>query len=297
MDILNQLIAQFKTIWSLELYKSGDSIIYMNQLVIALVVTVIGLSIAKRLSHMIANRVGQVAKLSANTVHLIQRLSFYFIDILVILIALPIAGIPITIFAVMGSAFAIGIGFGAQNLFRNLISGFIIMFEKPIRIGDIVEIADVEGRVTSIGNRTINIKRSDGVDLVVPNHYFIDEIVVNWTREDGAVRATLTVGVAYGSPVQKVKEYLLQVANENAKVLQQPHPPEVLFSDFGDNTLNFEVHFWSNIVRPMDRRRVMSELRFEIDRVFTEAGIVIAFPQRDVHLDTVKPLEVKVLAD
>ncbi|MGB0370323.1 MAG: mechanosensitive ion channel family protein [Opitutales bacterium] len=297
MDILQQLIDQFKVIWTLELYKSGDSVIYMNQLVIALVVTVIGLSIAKKLSHLIANRIGKVAKLTENTVHLIQRLTFYFIDILVILIALPIAGIPITIFAVMGSAFAIGIGFGAQNLFRNLISGFIIMFEKPIRIGDIVEIGDVEGRVQEIGNRTILVKRSDGVDLVVPNHYFIDEIVVNWTREDGAVRATLLVGVAYGSPVAKVRELLLRVANENPKVLQEPRPPEVLFADFGDNALGFELHFWSNIVRPMDRRRVMSELRFEIDRLFNDAGIVISFPQRDVHLDTLKPLEVKMVKE
>ena len=297
MDILQKLYEQFKVIWSLELYKSGDSVIYMNQLVIALVVTIIGLSIAKRLSHLIANRIGKVAKLTANTVHTIQRLTFYFIDIIVILIALPIAGIPITIFAVMGSAFAIGIGFGAQNLFRNLISGFIIMFEKPIRIGDIVEIGDVEGQVKDIANRTILVKRSDGVDLVVPNHYFIDEIVVNWTREDGAVRATLTVGVAYGSPVEQVRDILLGVANANTKVLKEPRPPEVLFADFGDNALGFELHFWSNIVRPMDRKRVMSDLRFEITRLFDEAGIVISFPQRDIHLDTLKPLEVKMVSE
>ncbi|MEM9025297.1 MAG: mechanosensitive ion channel domain-containing protein [Verrucomicrobiota bacterium] len=297
MDILQKLGEQFRVFWNLELYKSGSTEIFMSQLIIALVVTVIGLSIAKRLSHLIANRIGKVAKLSDNTIHLIQRLTFYFIDILVILIALPIAGIPITIFAVMGSAFAIGIGFGAQNLFRNLISGFIIMFEKPIRIGDIVEIDEIEGRVQEIGNRTIVVKRSDGVDLVVPNHYFIDQIVVNWTREDGAVRATLPLGVAYGSPVTVVRDLLLKIANDNERVLQDPRPPEVLFSDFGDNALGFELHFWSNIVRPMDRRRVMSELRFEIDRLFNEAGIVISFPQRDVHLDTIKPLEVKMIRE
>ena len=121
----------------------------------------------------------------------------------------------------MGIAF----GFGAQNLFHNLISGFIIMVEKPICIGDIVEIGDAEGQVKDIANRTILVKRSDGVDRVVPNHYFIDEIVVNWTREDGAVRATPNVGVAYGSPVAQVCDILLSVANANPKVLKEPRTP------------------------------------------------------------------------
>ena len=297
MEIFGQMFKQFQVIWSMELYRSGDSVVYMNQVAIALFVTIIGLSIAKRLSNLIAIRIGKIAGLTENTIHLIQRLTFYFIDIIVVLVALPIAGIPITIFAVMGSALAFGIGLGAQNFFRNLISGFIIMFEKPIRIGDIIEIGDVEGRVQDIGNRTVLVKRSDGVDLVIPNANFIDEIVVNWTREDGAVRATLNVGVAYGSDVKKVREILLKVANEHPKVLQAPRPPEVLFADFGDNALGFELHFWSNIVRPMDRRRVMSDLRFEIDKLFDEAGIVISFPQSDIHLDTLKPLEVKMLKE
>lgn len=294
MEKWDNIVEELRRIWTLELYGSGDSAIVMNQVVYAVLVVIIGLSIAKRISHLVANRVGKVANLTENTIHTIQRLTFYVFDILVILIALPIAGIPITIFALFGSAFAIGIGFGAQNLFRNLISGLIIMFEKPIRIGDIVEVSDVEGRVTAIGNRTVVVKRSDGVDLVMPNHYFIDEIVVNWTREDGAVRATLAVGVAYGSPVQTVRDLLLKIANANSKVLQEPRPPEVLFADFGDNALGFELLFWSHVVRPIDRRRVMSELRFEIDKAFEEAGIVISFPQRDIHLDTLKPLEVKV---
>ncbi len=296
---IGELWAQFsewlKYIWHFELYKSGSSSVAFNQVFIAITLVIIGLLISKRLSKSIGNRIRKIGKLNENTTHVLQRIiSLVFIAVIV-LVALPIAGIPITIFTVMGGAVAIGVGFGAQNLFNNLISGIILMAEKPIRIGDIIVAGDSEGKVADIGNRCTRIRRGDGVDLLVPNSHFLEQPVINWTLFDSDLRGTLTIGVAYGSPALKVKEILLQVANEHPKVLQK-QPPFVLFDDFGDNALIFNLFFWSSVSMPMDLRRVTSELRFKIDELFAEAGICIAFPQRDIHLDTLKPLEVKMVS-
>lgn len=294
-DFWVQFTEWLDRVWHFELYKSGDSSVAFNQVFIAITLVIIGLLISKRLSHAIGERIRKIGKLNENTTHVLQRIiSLVFIAVIT-LVALPIAGIPITIFTVMGGAVAIGVGFGAQNLFNNLISGIILMAEKPIRIGDIIVLGDSEGRVAGIGNRCTRVRRGDGVDVLVPNSHFLEQQVVNWTLFDNDLRGTLTVGAAYGSPTLKIKELLLQAADEHPKVLKT-QLPFVLFDDFGDNALVFKLLFWSSVSMPMDLRRVTSDLRFRIDELFAETGITIAFPQRDIHLDTLKPLEVQVVS-
>ncbi len=294
-EFLSDALEWLKVVWNFELYNSGDSVIAFNQVFIAIVLIIVGLIVSKRISSSIGKRLRQQGKLNENTTHALQRIISLFFIIVVTLIALPIAGIPITIFTVLGGAVAIGVGFGAQNLFNNLISGLIIMAERPIRIGDIVDLGDEQqGKVADIGNRCTRIRRGDGVDVLVPNSHFLEQQVVNWTLNDASLRGSLVVGVAYGSPTQKVKELLLQAAEEHPKVLDTPGS-FVLFEEFGDNSLNFNLFYWSHVAQPMDLERITSDLRFRVDELFAEAGIVIAFPQRDLHLDTLKPLEVKMV--
>lgn len=281
------------TIWNFELFKSGDSSIYFNQLLIALLVVIVGLFISRWISRKIGRRITKMGKLNENTAHALQRLFHLIFVVIVVLIALPIAGIPITIFTVLGGAVAIGIGFGAQNLFNNLISGLILMIEKPIRIGDIVEVGAEEGRVEEIGNRCVKVRRGDGIDVLIPNSQFLENQVVNWTLSDSDIRGEVLVGVAYGSDTKKTHDLMLQVAGEQHKIHASPEP-FVLFEDFGDNALAFRLYYWSSVQRPMDIDRINSAIRFRIDDLFSEAGITIAFPQRDVHLDTLTPLEVNV---
>lgn len=296
MDSLKEILPILREIWELELYNSGNDVVYLNQLVIALFVVVFGVLISRKLTNLLAGRLKSASSLDNNVVHVIRKVLHYLLVVIVVLVALPIAGIPITIFTVMGGAVAIGVGFGAQNLFNNLISGFILMVEQPIRIGDVVELGDDEGRVQDIGNRCVRVRRSDGVDVLLPNSYFLEQSVVNWTRYDNDVRGCVDVGVAYGSPVVEVKHLLLQCAAEHEKVYKEP-PPIVLFEAFGDNSLNFSLLFWARVTRPMDMRIVCSDLRFAIDQAFADATITIAFPQRDVHLDTLAPLEVRLKRD
>jgi small-conductance mechanosensitive channel len=205
--------------------------------------------------------------------------------------------IPLTFFTHIGGALAIGVGFGSQNIVNNFLSGLILMMERPIKIGDIVEVENVRGTVEWVGARSTRIKTFDNLRLVVPNSTLLQNKVINWSLSDDIVRREILVGVQYGSPVRKVESLLQQAASEHSVVEKYPKPI-VLFDDFGDNALTFMVLIWIRMSRTgmahLYISQVESDIRFRIDELFRQNDIVIAFPQRDVHIDTLKPLEVRV---
>ena len=278
--------------WHFPIYSSGGNLIRLHQLIVAICILLIGLSVAKRIGRGAIRQVRRKIRITDSTSQIIERALFYLLMTLTALIALPMAGIPVTIFTVLGGALAIGFGFGAQNLFNNLISGVILLLEQPIRVGDIVEVDQEIGKVEDIGNRCVRLRRPDGADLLLPNSRFLEQRVINWSLFDRNIRGRVNVGVAYGSDTQRVKQILLDVASQHENVHARPEPI-VLFNDFGDNALQFTLFFWCQIERPMDLRLIESELRFAIDAVFNRSGIVIAFPQRDVHLDITTPIPVE----
>jgi potassium efflux system protein len=212
----------------------------------------------------------------------------------VVLFAVSSVQIPLTAFAFLGGALAIGAGFGAQNLINNFISGVILLLERPIKLGDIVDIEGVRGRVMRVGLRCSIVRRFDGIDMLIPNSSFLEKNVTNWTLSDPYLRFTVTVGVAYGSPTEKVKALLEQAVREHEKIRKFPEPL-VVFEEFGESSLDFTVFFWIAVSREADYRVVASDLRFRIDQLLREAGITIAFPQRDVHLDGMSPLQVEIV--
>ena len=284
------------TVWNAELFSASGSPIQLNQIVIALLIILIGLWVSKRLARLVRFRVARIQRINPHAAGVIQTVVFNTLAVLIVLAAMPIAGIPTTIFTVIGGAVAIGIDFGAQNLFNNLISGLIIMLERPIRLGDIIQVGEQEGVVESINNRCTTLRRPDGIDLLVPNSQFLEQPVVNWTLTDRDVRGNVVVGVAYGSPTDTVAQLLSQCMEEHTLIHERP-APIVLFQDFGDNALIFHAYFWSQIRRPMDLKKIQSDIRFRFDELCRDAGIVIAFPQRDVHLDTIRPVEIKIVSD
>jgi len=280
-------------IWQVELFKSGDTPVRLNQLIIAGLVVLIGIWIARWVTAIVRRRVAALPRVDAYAADLVSRALFYLLAVMILLLGMSVAGIPITVFALLGGALAIGVGFGAQNLCNNLISSVIIMLERPIRKGDIIQVSDSEGKVEEIGNRCTRVRRFDGIDVLVPNSYFLENPVVNWTLSDTSIRAKVTVGVAYGSPTERVARILRNAVEENDKVLKAPYV-EVIFEEFGDNALIFDLYFWTSVTTPMDLKRLQSEVRFEIDKECREANITIAFPQRDVHIDGLGPIDVRV---
>jgi len=159
-----------------------------------------------------------------------------------------------------------------------------LMWERPIRIGDFLEIGETRGTVERINTRSTRIRRVDGVHLLIPNSYLLENIVVNWTLVDRLARSVVRVGVAYGAPVERVAELIVQAAKAEEAILGEPEPA-VFFEDFGDNALIFDLYYWINATADRDARAIRSNVRFRINALFRENGIVIAFPQRDIHVD------------
>jgi small-conductance mechanosensitive channel len=160
-----------------------------------------------------------------------------------------------------------------------------------VSIGDFIEIDSHRGIIESIGNRSTRIRRVDGVHLMVPNSQMLERVVINWTLVDNNFRTTVRVGVNYGSPVRLVEKLLLQATDEHELTLKEP-PITVVFEDYGDNALIFDVFFWCIGIGEKELRVIRSDIRFRIEELFAEHGIVIAFPQRDIHLYAKTPIEV-----
>jgi small-conductance mechanosensitive channel len=199
-----------------------------------------------------------------------------------IVVVLTNTGINLGALAVFAGAIGVGIGVGLQGIASNFISGLVILAERPISIGDRVEVGDAAGQVQRIGARSTVVVTNDNISIIVPNSKFIEDTVTNWTYGDPRVRFRIPVGVAYGSDVEKVRAALIAAGKEHPKSLQDP-APNVFFKEFGDSSLNFELVVWCSEMshRPA---RYKSDLNFLIERKLREAGIEIPFPQRDLHI-------------
>ena len=290
------MIDQIIELWSHTLATTpGGQAITAGQIISVALVVVFGYFGSKFIGYLLGRRLA-TTNLRPDVVHILKRVAFFVLIILVGITALGLLGIPLTAFAFATGAIAIGVGFGAQNIINNFISGWILMAERPIRIDDFIEIDGTYGAVETIGNRSTRIRRTDGVHLLVPNSLLLERTVVNWTLIDREVRTTVRVGVEYGSPVKKVAELLLQAVTEQADVKTKPHP-SIVFEDFGDNSLVFDAYFWCDVGGEKFLREIRSAIRFRVSELFEQNDIVIAFPQRDVHLDTRGPLEIRLQSD
>ena len=206
----------------------------------------------------------------------------YIIWVISFLLILNLTGLNLTVFLGAGAALLVGIGFGLQQIFADLISGIFLLFEGNLREGDVVELNNgTIGRVTFIGGRTSKVKTRDNVVLIIPNSHFISQEVINWSHIETQTRFDVGVGVAYGSDVQLVKKVLLDCADDHPDISRTPKP-FVRFQDFGDSSLDFSLYFWT--AKTFLVENLKSDIRFAIEKNFRENNIQIPFPQRDVHM-------------
>jgi len=272
---------------------SDGAVISVDQIVLVLVLLIVGVFASRWIERIVGRRLAKT-HIQVDAAHALQRLLFYSLFITVVVTALGLLHVPLTAFAFISGAVAIGVGFGAQNIINNFISGWILMSERPVRIGDFVEIEGAYGTVETIGNRSTRIRRADGVHLLVPNSRILENTVVNWTLVDRLVRTMVRVGVNYGSPVREVERLLYLAVRQQAEVREEP-APRVILEDFGDNALIFDAYFWCDVSGERELRQIRSDIRFRIVELLANHDIVIAFPQRDVHLDSRTPLRVHVV--
>jgi small-conductance mechanosensitive channel len=280
---IEQTLQQAKVILSHIVVTISEQPITIGDILFIPIIIFMGILLTKWLIKLISSRL-TTKKTDPNIIHLVERVLYVIAITIIIISILDFMNVPIAAFAFLSGAIAIGFGFGAQNIINNFISGWILMWERPIRIGDFLEIEDSKGLVEEINTRSTRIKRVDGVHLLIPNSKLLENTVVNWTLVDQFVRCSVKVGVAYGSPAKKVAELIMQATTEQAEALTEPKPL-VTFDDFGDNALMFEVTFWVNSRVESGLRIAKSNVRFRLEELFEQENIVVAYPQRDIHLD------------
>lgn len=281
-------------VWSYPLTIIDGTPITLGKLLLALAVLLAGHRISRHLSRGLGHLLRRQARMDPGAAAALETLGFYVLFVSFAVSALQLVKFPLNTLAIAGGALAIGIGFGSQNLMNNFISGLIILIERPIRRDDLVQVEGTYGIVEHVGPRSTRIRAMDNTHIIVPNSFFLEHSVLNFTLADDVIRAQVDVGVAYGSPTREVTRLLRQVLAEQPEVLAAPEP-RILFAEFGDNALQFQALFWIRARSILDRRVIESDVRYRIDERFREAGMVIAFPQRDVHLDATRPIPVRLL--
>ena len=264
------------------LFSLGSSELTLAVLIKFLVICLLVFLAERFFRRKLVNRLLKRTAFDAGLQYAISRIGGYLFLLFGFYIALTAVGLNLSSLAVVAGAIGVGIGFGLQNIVQNFVSGIIILAERPIAIGDRIEVGGVAGTVSKIRLRSTEILTNDNISIIVPNSNFVANLVTNWSHGDPRVQIRVPIGVAYGTDLDKLKRLLTEVADESADVLKNP-PCTVYFESFGDSSLNFELGVWTD-AKVHAPRRFRSDINFSIERKLRENKIEIPFPQRDLHL-------------
>src|SRR6266850_1584013 len=253
----------------------------VGKVVLGIAVLVFTLFLSRNISSLLDQRIAKRTHLDPGLRYTIARLVRYLLVVIGVLIALKLFGIDLTSIAVLFTALSVGIGFGLQYIAADIASGFILLFERPVRVGDRITIGEDEGDVQSINLRTTVVATNDRISIIVPNSKLVSQRLINWSYGDPRARIAIPVGVAYGSDIDLVTKTLLTAAEEVDNVLRDP-APKIQFLKFGDWSLDFRLLVWTN--RPRLHTQIRSDINYRIERLFRQAGIEIPFPQTELRL-------------
>ena len=304
-DLFTETTGFATKLWNFELVVVEDTItvdgetvkghrgVTVGKIVIVLLILVVGYALSSLLSRTMQRLISWRLKTDPNQARLVRRWVHIILMTGVVIFALTLVKIPLTVFAFAGGALAIGVGFGTQNLIKNFISGVIILFERPFRVGDVLDIDGRRGTVTGIGIRSSVVQFWDGTETLIPNSSLLENNLTNWTYSNRTVRFSVTIGVAYGTDTSLVVRLLTEMATHHGLILKTP-VPQVLFTDFGDSNLTFELRFWVDVSRH-NAAQVSSDLRHMIAKAFAEHGVEMAYPQRDLHMKVARPIPVRIV--
>ena len=267
---------------NLQLFSVGQASISILFVLKAILFLLLLSGFIRWLRHQIYFRLRQTA-MGESRAYLTARFSSIVMYAFGLLLGLEWTGLNLNTLAIIGGTLGIGVGFGLQQIVGNWVAGLVLLIEQPVRIGDVISVKSLAGTIVRIGGRSTWVRTYDDEVVIIPNSDLTNHQVVNWTANDLKVRLTLPVGVSYGSDPEQVRNSLLQIMEENSEVLKTP-PPEVIFKDLGDSSLDFLLRFWAEVSPEQDHYGLKSDLYFAILKSFRELGIEIPFPQRDVHL-------------
>jgi small-conductance mechanosensitive channel len=270
----------FKELMEFKLIDTEKVDIAIYHIFVVLIIIIATWLLLKILKKMLGRQVKH-EKIDIGQKYAIYQIARYLIWIIAIGVVLESVGIKLTLLIASSAALLVGLGLGLQQVFSDYVAGIMILFEGNLKVKDVVQLQDIIGEVTHIGLRTSKVETRDNYIIIVPNHRFINDEIVNWSHIESRTRFNVNVGVAYGSDVKLVREVLLECAKSIKGILNSP-TPFVRFEDFANSSLDFSIYFWTN--ESFRVEHIKSELRFLIDDKFRENNIRIPFPQTDVHL-------------
>lgn len=282
METLQALWNRIAPLFTTPLFHIGETPVTVWLLLYPIALIVLFIFLVNRLHHWLVNGVLARSSIDVGTREAVGAIFRYALLVVGFIVILQTTGIDMTVVSVIAGTLGVGVGFGLQNIVNNFVSGLIILFERPIKVGDRIEVGNVHGRVTRIGARSSTVLTNDNIAIIVPNLKFITENVVNWSHADQKVRFRIPVTVAVSSDPYLVERLLLQSAREVPEVLDDPEPGVRLFG-FGENGMHFELRAWSRAL--IQRRGLLtSKLNYVIYDKFTAHGIAVPTPQREIYV-------------
>ena len=282
---LQSLQEEIRIVLNYTLFSINETPISLSSILIFVLILFIFIAIGKIINKIVLSKLFGKFNLEEGIKFTFHRLTQYLIVFIGVIIAFQLIGIDLTGLAVVLGFLSVGIGFGLQNITSNFISGIILLFERPIKVGDRVTVGETEGDVKHINIRSTTIKSINNIAYIVPNSEFVSSTVINWSHGDQKLRVDINVGVSYNSDIDLVLKVLTEIAEDNEDILKDPKP-NVMFLDFGDSAWNLKLLVW--ISDPKKHIKVKSDINCEIVRKFREYNIEIPFPQRDLHILTDK---------
>jgi small-conductance mechanosensitive channel len=288
--LLTDIIHIIDGVFHYKLFEVNRTPITLSSIVIFSLILLVSVLVSRGLQRTVLQRILNRTHIDRGTRFTLLRLSHYIIVVIGAILAFQFVGIDLSGLAVIFGLLSVGIGFGLQNVTSNFVAGLILLFERPISVGDRVTIGGTVGDVVAINMRATTIRSLNNISIIVPNSEFVSSRVVNWSHGDPTVRLDLPVGVSYNSDLDSVVRALKEVADENGKILKEPQA-EVFFANFGDSSWNLELRVWLSDLAHY--YQIQSEINSAIVRKFRENSIEIPYPQRDLHVREPLPLAVQ----
>jgi len=282
MDASKDFIQIINDFGDISVFKLGTTTFSVSMLVFLVLSSMLLVYLSGKLKNLISNKVLARYHYDIGVRQAIGTIIRYLVLVVGFVIIIQTTGIDLSFLTVLAGALGVGVGFGLQNITNNFVSGIVILMERPIKVGDRIEVGDITGDVVKVSARATTVITNDNIAIIIPNSDFITHSVINWSYTDRNVRFNFKVPVSYKEDPEVVKCLLLEVARENDGVLNDP-PPDVLFDTFGENSIEFNLRIWTTkyIQRPGVLR---SQLYYAIYKKFGEHGITIPYPQRDIHI-------------
>jgi small-conductance mechanosensitive channel len=282
MESLQEILEWIKSAWQIQLFKLGESNFTIKTIFMLILSLFLLFYISGKIKKLLTLKIFPRYRIDVGKGHSMATIVRYVLIIIGVVIIFQTSGVNLSALGVLVGALGVGIGFGLQSVTNNFISGIIILFERPVKVGDRVEIEGLTGNIVKISARATTILTNENIAVIVPNSDLINKRVINWSHNNRKVRINISVGVSYNENPKIVEKILLKVASENEGVLKDP-APYVRFEEFGESSLNFNLLVWT--FDYIDKPNILkSELYFAIFGEFKEMGIEIPFPQRDIHI-------------